>query len=243
MATSIQGNTQNQAQQATTERTDNKEASYRNGASVAISFALVVTMITLIFTGVSFWGGMVGVAVLFAAAKASSDVSIISSWWPAVFKSLGWVTLAVLILNGGIGQWVGSKANNLNLTASCKTDSTQEKCKEWKAKQKAEEELRQEAARKQHLDALVYRPLPSKPDGTTSSVTVPACGDGWVKVDLPAGWSLTPAWNEAAATYQWRSNSTGAWEATPAGSVNAMRACARQSAYADDMMFLTWTKN
>ncbi len=82
------------------------------------------------------------------------------------------------------------------------------------------------------------------PAGVVPSVTVPSCNDGWSKVvSIPAYSNVTSAWNMDTVQAAWREN--GEWKQFEgkylSGSFDAVKYCAKNSSYAGEEMFLTWT--
>lgn len=83
---------------------------------------------------------------------------------------------------------------------------------------------------------------PTIPAGTLARVSVPACGESWVQVNIPVMWSVTSGWNTSVVTAEWREG--GEWKSFEGknltGNFDAVRYCTTRQAYVDEDMQLVW---
>ncbi|MBP6881173.1 MAG: hypothetical protein KBC35_00955 [Candidatus Pacebacteria bacterium] len=239
--TGIAGNNSGQIGQATTARAKAHDKSVYFHAAVAL--VLLVLGVTLAGQNLSFfWKLVVGIAFIIVGGNIATvkGYDKYRATWPQIIRGLGWVVVVATLLMSGIGQWTGSVAKSVDTAAFCAVEENKNDARCKKATVPVQQvpvvQIAQPGARESTIvDAAV------PPDSPTSA-TVPACGQGWAKVDIPPGWNITMGWNEAASTYEWRSVKTGNWESDAAGGADAVRFCAKHKPYAGDTMRFTWKK-
>lgn len=244
--TGIVGNTKNQQASASINRADSKQDWSATISKVGIAFILLSVLIVLSVSELSLFWKLVASFVTYKIGSKLEDVKNHIVWkWPTILKVTGSVMAAAAILGSGIGLWTGSLVESIDTSALCAASPQEKVCVEKRALEKAEaENQRLFATTKGVKEPYVTKPfVPVAPlDSPTRVENVPACEEGWAKVDIPPGWNITMGWNQAAAQYQWRSTQTSNWEESPEGGADAVRFCAKYKPYVGDSMSLTWKK-
>jgi hypothetical protein len=145
------------------------------------------------------------------------------------------IILVSAVLTSGFMDWTVNKVDSMELAASCAANSSRPKCIKLE-----KEENKKQGAREYSRTRTT---LLSTPANSPTTLSAPACGISWAKVDIPPGWNVTLSWNEMAADYRWRNVRTGQWQAdVPSQGADAVRFCAKHKNYIGDRMKISWSR-